>query len=77
MTTPKSEQHDDHCVMRNFYIGITRDWRRDRLWYRGRVSRMTQLNQLRQRGDTVAYDWLKGFWRSQLLAGRALYGANR
>ena len=42
---------------------FTRKRRYWRAWYRGKVSRMTQLAQLRERGDRAAYSWLKDFWR--------------
>ncbi len=53
-------QHDSHVAC----------WKRftryQNVWYRGKVSRMTQLKDLKARGDLVTYEWLKDFWRVSL-----------
>ena len=53
-------QHDSHVAC----------WKRftryQNVWYRGKVSRMTQLKALKARGDLATYEWLKDFWRVSL-----------
>lgn len=59
----QNSNHNAHVIDRNRYIDERRFWNR---WYRGKVSRMTQLKQLRERGDMAGYRWLKDYWREEL-----------
>lgn len=63
-----NEQHNMHVIARKHYIREVRKMRYERRSYLFKVSRMTQLNSLKQRGDTKAYEWLKSFWRKELTA---------
>ncbi len=67
--TSKPEQHNAHVLKWLFFMTERlRQGRRQNLWYRGKVTRMTQLNQLRARGDKAGYVWLKELWRRELNA---------
>lgn len=64
----RRRQYACHVVAWSRFTADRRYWR---AWYRGKISRMAQLDQLRTRGDRVAYGWLRDHWRKEMLSRTA------
>lgn len=56
----RSINHDEHYIAWIKHLRERRFWN---VWYRGKVSRMTQLKQLKGKPE---YDWLKNIWKREL-----------
>lgn len=62
----RQRQHDAHVWTRVEYARRLQAERRARRWYLGKLTRMTVLNQLRERPDPQTYRWFKDHWRREL-----------
>ncbi len=58
-----TKQYANHVLL---WAGRKREKRFWNVWYRGKVTRTYQLNQLRAHGDDQGYRWIKDFWRREL-----------